>query len=340
MAAFEMVVVGSGGGPDETNLSGYLLKPHNASWKDGIIALEAGSGLGALRHIMRRDPYIFRERPTDTPVTPLTVYSNVKCFLVTHAHLDHISSLVITAGALGGGKKRIYGSSQALRDLETIFSGRVWPRLASNDENSPYSYLVYHALHAESPYKVIFPNISVRLMTINHGMGLSGVYDGACYFIRHDPTNREFIFFGDVEPDSICAEPKNIAVWRAAAPKIPHDISTIFIECSYQIGRPVAQLWGHLSPEHLVQELLTLATEVVIARQARGSWSQRMQHLPAEALHGALRGVKVYITHCKEHFCTERPINHVIGDECRELLAPHRLGVELLTADQGMKIVF
>lgn len=41
--AFEMVVVGSGGGPDETNLSGYLLKPRNASWRDGIIALEGGA---------------------------------------------------------------------------------------------------------------------------------------------------------------------------------------------------------------------------------------------------------------------------------------------------------
>lgn len=57
-----------------------------------------------------------------------------------------------------------------------------------------------------------------------------------------------------------------------------------------------------------------------------------------ENLHGALDGLKVYIMHCKETFSTERPINHVIGDQCRELLAPHKLGVELLTADQGMKI--
>jgi len=47
----------------------------------------------------------------------------------------------------------------------------------------------------------------------------------------------------------------------------------------------------------------------------------------------------VYIMHCKENFGTERPINHVIGDQCREMLAPHKLGLELLTADQGMKIV-
>lgn len=350
MAAFDMIVVGSGGGPDETNISGYLLKPCEAAWNDGIIALEAGSGLGALRHIMKRDPNIFGERPTDanpTSFTPLTVYSNVKCFLLTHAHLDHISSLIMAAGTLGGARKRIYGSTQTLRDLETVFSGRVWPKLATYDENNPLLQLVYHALHADGKYKVIFPDISVRFMTVNHGTNDSGQYDGACFFIRHDPTNHEFIFFGDVEPDSISIKPKNIAVWRAAAPKIPHDISTIFIECSYQTGRPEAELWGHLSPVHLVQELVTLATEVVIARQARKSRSgsrprkkQRKNSMsPDGALHGALQGVKVYIIHCKEQFSTERPINHVIGDQCRELLAPHQLGVELLTADQGMKIV-
>jgi 3',5'-cyclic-nucleotide phosphodiesterase len=50
----------------------------------------------------------------------------------------------MTAGALGGGRKRIYGSAQTLRDLETVFSGRVWPRLASYDANQAYCYLVYH----------------------------------------------------------------------------------------------------------------------------------------------------------------------------------------------------
>ena len=67
MPAFDIVVVGSGGGLDETNLSGcvssltwshaclirfltpsdmsrrYLVKPCNKSWDGGIVALEAGA---------------------------------------------------------------------------------------------------------------------------------------------------------------------------------------------------------------------------------------------------------------------------------------------------------
>ena len=65
MPTFDLVVVGSGGGPYETNLSSsvsrlvpfslrvrltlynasvdrYLFKTCDTSWKDGIIALEAG----------------------------------------------------------------------------------------------------------------------------------------------------------------------------------------------------------------------------------------------------------------------------------------------------------
>jgi len=58
----------------------YLLKPHDASWKDGIVALEAGvfclvsvfcfasspryvtgSGLGTLTDVMKREPTLFKE---------------------------------------------------------------------------------------------------------------------------------------------------------------------------------------------------------------------------------------------------------------------------------------
>ena len=77
-----------------------------------------------------------KKKPNDT---------KTRCFLLTHAHLDHISSLVMTAGTIGGCAKRIYGSPQTLKDLESIFSDRVWPRLATYDETNPSFRLFYHA---------------------------------------------------------------------------------------------------------------------------------------------------------------------------------------------------
>lgn len=44
-SSFEMVVLGSGGGPMETDLSCYLLKPLESSWEQGCVSLEAGESI-------------------------------------------------------------------------------------------------------------------------------------------------------------------------------------------------------------------------------------------------------------------------------------------------------
>lgn len=108
-------------------------------------------------------------------------------------------------------------------------------------------------------------------MPVCHGKNDTfGDFESTAFFIRHDPTGKEFLFFGDVSPDSLCesSNPRTRSVWRAAAPKIPSKLSTIFIECSWPAGRTDEQLYGHLSPEHLVDELTTLAAEVVGVRNA------------------------------------------------------------------------
>lgn len=35
---------------------------------------------------------------------------------------------------MGGSRKRVYAAQQTLKDLETIFSDRLWPNLATWDE--------------------------------------------------------------------------------------------------------------------------------------------------------------------------------------------------------------
>jgi hypothetical protein len=60
------------------------------------------------------------------------------------------------------------------------------------------------------------------------------VYDSSAYFIRDMATAREVLIFGDVEADSISLSPRNIGIWKEAAPKIAlGKLSAIFIECSY-----------------------------------------------------------------------------------------------------------
>ncbi|TFK42791.1 cAMP phosphodiesterases class-II-domain-containing protein [Crucibulum laeve] len=351
MTTFDMVVVGSGGGPDETNLSAYLFKPASAQWEDGIIALEAGSGIGALSHLIHRDPRLFDPLVVDGTARAYSaseIYSYVRCFLISHAHLDHISGLILSAGSLGGLRKRIYATKQSLQDLETIFSDRIWPNLASWNEEDGDFKLLYKTLYTDNKYVNVYPDVSVRTMHLNHGHNELGNYESAAFFIRHDPTSREFLFFGDVEPDSISAKPQSINVWRAAAPKIPDTLSTIFIECSWPSGRRDELLYGHLSPEHLVDELAVLAKEIVKIKQEEKSVSrsrparkrQKKNHASVDELRGALNGVRIFIIHCKDDNTAspeERPCD-VILQQVRGLVEGKELGAEILGAQQGMRI--
>lgn len=66
-----------------------------------------------------------------------------RCFLLTHAHLDHINSLVVSAGSLRGPRKRVCGLKQTLEDLELVFSDRIWPNLASWKEEDDELKLLY-----------------------------------------------------------------------------------------------------------------------------------------------------------------------------------------------------
>ena len=204
------------------------------------------------------------------------------------------------------------------------------------------------SLSADGQYYNVSADISVRTMPISHGHNdTSGVYDSAAFFVRHDPSAQEFLFFGDVEPDTISPRPRTINVWRAAAAKIPLTLSTIFIECSWPLGRADDSLFGHLNPTHLADELTALATEVVMTRKS-GVKDLRNESRPTrkkpksnplspESLYGALDGVRVFVIHCKDGTCN-RPINHVITDQVRALVEVKRLGAEILAADQGMRI--
>jgi hypothetical protein len=190
-------------------------------------------------------------------------------------------------------------------------------------------------------------------MPVSHGHGYndtSGVYDSAAFFIRHDPSAQEFLFFGDVEPDTLSRRPRTINVWRVAAAKIPLTLSTIFIECSWSSGRADDSHYGHLSPTHLTDELTALAAEVVKVRKSSVKdlrnesrptrKKSKSNPLSPESLYGALDGVRVFVIHCKDGNETaySRSINHIITDQVRALVTAKQLGADILSADQGMRI--
>ena len=66
-----------------------------------------------------------------------------RCFIISHAHLDHVNGLVLSAGSLLGPRKRVCAPLPTLKSLETIFADRIWPNLASWDADDAAFKLLY-----------------------------------------------------------------------------------------------------------------------------------------------------------------------------------------------------
>lgn len=228
----------------------------------------------------------------------LSLLSPRRTFLISHGHLDHILSLVLAAGALPApiplsiprspvplSRRRIMGLKGVLDDIAQMFNGRIWPSLANDslDPGTHHSMYLYdpvtpyllptNAIDHAAVYAPLNPQLSVLAVPVSHGttLGTNNTYNSSAFFIRHNATHRQFLFFGDVEPDTIALRPSTRSVWALAATLVvssPNQLlSTIFLECSYEQSRPDHLLYGHLSPPHVLREMQALATEIVWLRQ-------------------------------------------------------------------------
>jgi len=464
----------------------YLLKTADAHWEDGIVAVEAGSGVGSLRNILSNTRDVFHDlRPVPgTPEEPgllaARIYSYIqyvvcskggvglanfalpRTFLISHSHLDHVLSLVLSAGSLPNPpplhnspvrRRRIVGTKQVLDDLSTmIFSDRIWPNLASwSPEASVPDYLYLYDpiptknasksataektdfdLNISTNYHPIGTKLSVFAMPVSHGTcqsshahAPSGTYTSSAFFIQNTVTYKQFLFFGDVEPDSLALNPSTKDVWRVAAslitsvlPSGTRVLDSIFIECSWPTTRKDAELFGHLNPHHLLQEMKALAGEVSRWREAEppvspvspvsppqspkfhsppnnlilsGKENASHANRPAKKsrrrtilrrpsrpntigstisgastptnssvavpvssadvsvsseltpLKGCLRGVKLYVMHCKAPMemapgIERGKLSQHIASELRSMIEREELGLEVIAVEQGMRI--
>lgn len=62
-------------------------------------------------------------------------------FLISHAHLDHILGLVLGSASLPG-KRNVYGLRPTLENIKDVFNGKIWPKLATFEDDGPAVYLL------------------------------------------------------------------------------------------------------------------------------------------------------------------------------------------------------
>ncbi len=99
----------------------------------------------------------------------------------------------------------------------------------------------------------------------------------SAFLIRHDSSY--FLYLGDTGADSIEHSNKLALLWQHVAPIIQaSQLKAIFIETSFPDKQPATQLYGHLTPALLMNEMQQLAA------------LSGLQHL---------QEVKIFITHIK-----------------------------------------
>lgn len=301
----------------------------------------------------------------------------VKSMLVSHGHLDHFYGMVL-ASAAQPSQRPLYGTRDTLETIQGVFNGHVWPRLASFRAEDPLAFYHLRPLEVRqvrtiapgitvTPYPLYhgltwLPDKGGRTLDESvacpnvEQLSSGSVQDvpSTAFLLTNEACDRSMLFLGDVEADAPERHECNQALWRAVAPRVAGgQLRTVFIECSFSNAQPKHMLFGHLNPSLLYAEVRTLARCV---RAERG------QSDDAASMAGTLRGLRFVVVHVKglvlskklqhdrlgykenEDRCVigdehdTRPLSTVIHEELQELEAEHRLGVEFVMAQQGLRL--
>lgn len=193
----QVIVLGSGGGPNESNTSAFLVRSVDQEWRKGsLVAVDAGVHLSAISRIIKEalpcPPPSLPHTLSTGPFAGLTLpHSNadanaqyiagslVDAYLITHPHLDHIAGFVInTAGPPGARPKKLAGLPGTIQAFKShIFNNVIWPNLS--DENNGAGLVTYLRLvEGGSPalgegegkgYSEICEGLLVKVWGVSHG---------------------------------------------------------------------------------------------------------------------------------------------------------------------------
>ena len=197
-----------------------------------------------------------------------SIYQGIESYYITHPHLDHINGMILNSPLMFErdlpSNKTLYGLNFTTEALQThVFNDIIWPNLTNQESSN----LHIETLKQSQIHNVnAFPNWEMLPFKICHG---TKVIDGSrvfstVYLLRDRINKNALIFFGDTDYNQhIDGKETGFdlldAFWDYLADHIPFaEISGIFIECSSTCNYRDEQLYGHLSPQHLIDNLKDL----------------------------------------------------------------------------------
>jgi len=293
-STFQVVPLGVNGGVTEDNLSAYLVAPVNST---KYISLDAGTLHAGIKRAIAANTF--------QASAEVVLRRYIKAYFISHPHLDHLAGLLLNAP--DDTVKTIYGQPSCLATLQThYFNWASWPNFGDAGASPTLNKYQYQPLTLGSETDVTGTEMSVRVFPLSH----SKPYESAAFLLRSQAAY--VLYLGDTGADTVEKTDKLHYLWQAVAPLLKaHQLKGIFIEASYPNEQPDAQLFGHLTPRLLLQEMTNLG-----------------QFSGAEAL----RGLPVIVTHLKPTSDNKARIQ-------QQLQQANNLGLQLIFPVQGQRLL-
>lgn len=292
--SFSIVPLGIKGGIDESNLSAYMV---GTAGSNNYICLDAGTLHYGIEKAVSKHAF-------NVPAqTVLKQY--IKGYFISHAHLDHVSGLIINSPE--DSTKSIYGLASCLETLKThYFTWQSWANFANEGEKPTLNKYTYKPMHPGNPVAIEGTGLTVQVFPLSHSN-----LTGAAYLVKNN--NAYVLYLGDTGPDEVEKSTKLRELWQAIAPLIiKRQLKAIMIEASYPNEQPDKSLFGHLTPNWLMKEMQVLQSYTGI---------------------GKLKNFNLIVTHVK-------PPEQNIKKLKTQLKLQNTFGLKLIFPQQGKRMTF
>lgn len=310
---FVAIVLGAGGGPREDDVSGYMVWP--AGKTEDAIFFDPGVLTVGIRKADQMGNLWDFQVPSDVEMTREGwILQNAKAYLVSHAHLDHISAMVINSPE--DSAKALMGTTTTLTNIQDhIFNWVIWPNFGDAGPEPHLGKYTYVELPQGETMPIEGTSLTVEAYELAH------TYPGTSTAFLLEYQGKYLLLCGDTGPDEVEGTDHLHTVWERIAPLISEgSLLGMFLEISYTKDRPEHLLFGHLTPYWMMEELHILANLVDPDN-------------PEEAL----EGFRVVVTHIKPTFFHTPATRHVVE---KELLQLNDLGVDFIIPYQGHRLEF
>ncbi len=235
---FKVIPLGVKGGIDESNLSSYMLAVEGSN---DYVCLDAGTIHDGIQKAV--DSGLF------SVATSQVLRNYIKAYLISHAHLDHVAGLIINSPE--DSAKNIYGLPFCIDILkEKYFTWKNWANFANEGDKPALNKYHYIVLSPGKEMTIEHTTMYVTAFPLSH----SNPYQSAAFLIRHE--NNYLLYLGDTGSDEMEMTDNLNLLWRAIAPLITAGkLKAVFIEVSFPNEQPGNQLFGHLTPKLLMNEM-------------------------------------------------------------------------------------